>query len=290
MALISPASSRIAASSAASRADNTPEGELVKILLDDGPTDWSVLRESVKMLESLTAVMRETAAENSAGFDSAVLMEPADEAAQVTTEGAAEVADAEVQRSLQSAPDLLDFTCAYTASGIPANFVLGGTCAELSTWGCCAATGITMAQQNPVSSIAALASGGSADPIVFPPCLYRYITDACPAVDLTNYCTNGSIASTTVNRGTFFAALTPSTGLPNAYTKLGTLTISTVIQRVLILMVPSFAAWPYLFTNPLQIQIVDYTYFSKFFVSFRVCDSTVSSTSIICKQATLPAP
>jgi len=33
---------------------------------------------------------------------------------------------------------------------------------------------------------------------------------------------------------------------------------------VLVALAPPLAAWPYLFTNPLQIQIVDYTYFSKF--------------------------
>lgn len=272
MALISP-SSRVAASSAASHDTLAPEEELVQVLQDNGVTDWSVLRESVKMLESITAVVMENAAENSAGFDSAVLMESAVEAveavpeAEVSAEGVVEAtgaADAEAHRSLQSAPDLLDFTCAYTASGIPASAVLGGTCAALSTWGCCAATGITMAQQNPVGSIAALATGGTANPVVFPPCLSRYMTDACPAVDLANYCTNGSIASTTVHKGSFLVSLSPSTGLQNLYTKTGTLNMMGIIQLALVAVAPSLRAWPYLFTNPLQVQIVDYTYFSKF--------------------------
>lgn len=135
-----------------------------------------------------------------------------------------------------------------------------GVCATLTPLGCCAATGITMVQQNPIGSLPAIASGGTVNPVVFPACLYKYIEDACPAVDLTNYCTNGSIASNTVNRGTIFAPF-GAPGLPNMYTKLGTLTLQTIIQRALTTYSASFATWPYLFYTPLQIQIVDYTYY-----------------------------
>eukprot|EP01032_Pedospumella_encystans_P012794 gene12794-14773_t len=74
----------------------------------------------------------------------------------------------------------------------------------------------------------------------------------------TNYCTNGSIASNTVNRGTVRVPYLAPNNIPNMYVSLGPLTVQTAIQKGLAAL--KLTVWPYLFTTPLQIQIVDYSY------------------------------
>ncbi len=196
--------------------------------------------------------------------------------------------DAEPRRALQTGAtnDIFNFQCNYTSGTtvfipgtgtVPSNqyntLFKSGICSKLSVMGCCAATGLTMIQQNPVAGIPALAAGTTPDPTIFPPCLYRYLSDACATVNLQNYCTNGSIASNTVNRGTVQVPYLAPNNIPNMYVKLGVLTIQAVIQFSLKDM--GFAVWPYLFSNPLQIQIVDYVYGSKclcpIYLNIHVC-------------------
>lgn len=186
--------------------------------------------------------------------------------------------DAESRRALQTGAtnDIFNFKCNYTSGttvvipGVgpaPSNVYntnfKNGICQKLKPMGCCAATGLTMIQQNPISSLPALAAGTTADPTIFPPCLYRYLQDTptC-ALNLQNYCTNGSIASNTVNRGVVTVPYLAPNNIPNMYIKMGVLTVQAVIQFSLKDM--GYAVWPYLFSNPLQIQIVDYAYGSKF--------------------------
>ena len=193
---------------------------------------------------------------------------------QEVTVGATDT-DGEPRRALQTgaANNIFNFLCNYTSgttgylpppgpgtvpSNVYNNAFKSGICSKLSAIGCCAATGLSMVQQNPVASIPAIAAGGAATPVIFPPCLYRYLSDACPTVNLQNYCTNGSIASNTVNRGTVRVPYLAPNNIPNMYVSLGPLTVQTAIQKGLAAL--KLTVWPYLFTTPLQIQIVDYSY------------------------------
>ena len=183
--------------------------------------------------------------------------------------------DGEPHRALQTGAsnNIFNFLCNYTSGTtgylpppgpgtVPSNTYnnafKSGICSKLSAMGCCAATGLSMIQQNPVASIPAIAAGGTATPVIFPPCLYRYLSDACPTVNLQNYCTNGSIASNTVYRGTVWVPFITAGNIPSMYTSQGPLAVQTAVQKALAAM--KFDVWPYLFNTPLQIQIVDYSY------------------------------
>lgn len=178
-----------------------------------------------------------------------------------------ELESSEVSLMAAPAPNIFSFTCDYGYGYDINQMVKGGVCAKLAPMQCCAATGITMLAQNPVSSLGAIAAGGSPDPVIFPPCLLKYMNDACPALDLTNYCTNGSIASTTVFKGTLFIPrlTTPPTAsnIPNVYVKTSTLQIQGGIQLALANVFPIVKQYPYSFTNALPVQVMDYTYYSE---------------------------
>jgi hypothetical protein len=99
-------------------------------------------------------------------------------------------------------------------------------------------------------------------------------------VDLQNYCSNGSIASTTVVTGTLFMPRNPAPPpgvypFPNVYSKSAVLNLQGAVTAGLAYY-QGFTAYPYLFNKkqPLQVQIVDYTYYAgmslnlRYFVSF----------------------
>jgi len=294
MTIVSPPAA--SAASAASASDAEGEDELAKILRDGQKVDLSGALSVVDALDSINAAVEASIAAIPAYVEGEVrTTATAGEVAQVEDVAAVEVADvvteADSHRSLQQAStNLFDFTCTYASAPYPAPQILAGVCGKLAPLGCCAATGLTMIQQNPISSIGALAAGGTANPTIFPPCLYRYLEDACPAVDLTNYCTNGSIASNTVIRGTIFSPIPPP-NLQNMYNKNGTLQLQGIIMKALVGTNPALANWPYLFTSPLQIQIVDYTYYSKLVTNrFAPLSLCVMHHPLPHEQATLPAP
>lgn len=163
--------------------------------------------------------------------------------------------------------DPLTFTCNYMNDYATNMYIMSVLGATFSQMGCCATTGITMVQQNPVAGLA----GGQVDPTVFPPCLLRYFQEGncgpTGPVDLQNYCPEGSIASTTVITGWYFLPklqvppqLMP---FPYMYNKTAVLNVQGVITAVLASF-PGFASYPYLFNAkaPLQVQIIDYAYYN----------------------------
>lgn len=190
------------------------------------------------------------------------------DAADATSVTAAAAAPLSARNKHTEATDLLDFACDY-GLGYQTNLLVEAqVCMKLSTFGCCAATGITMVTQNPVGGLAAVAAGGKPDPTIFPPCLLKYLNDVCPAVDLQLYCTNGSIANTAVISGVIsMPKLTVPVQLksfPNMYDKASVLTLQGVLTTGLA-QVPGFTQWPFLFNPvlPLTVQIMDYTYYGK---------------------------
>jgi hypothetical protein len=181
-------------------------------------------------------------------------------------------------------PNLLAFTCNYSYPYQTNMQILGAACQKFAGMGCCAATSITMFQQNPVSALS-----GTADPTIFPPCMVRYFQRGnCGAtgnVDMQNYCINGSIASTTVFTGTLFMPKfpvpPPVLPFPNIYDKTSVMQLMGAITGALSqpTYFPGFTAWPYLFNvkSPLQVQIVDYTYYDgKNTPDWHVCVTAIS--------------
>ncbi|KAJ1438160.1 hypothetical protein B484DRAFT_444794 [Ochromonadaceae sp. CCMP2298] len=172
----------------------------------------------------------------------------------------------EVRRRLQGV-NLFDFTCQYTPSAAQNAQILAGVCGTLAPMGCCAATGITMVQQNQVKALSAAASGTPLDPTLFPPCLLQYLqSDACPVI-LDDYCTEGSIATTASLTGTFVVprvATPPPPGIPfpNMYSKTSVLYLQGALSKVLNTF--GFGVAPYFFSvaYPFKIQIIDFTYYS----------------------------
>mmetsp|Transcript_7954 Transcript_7954/g.13202 ORF Transcript_7954/g.13202 Transcript_7954/m.13202 type:complete len:507 (-) Transcript_7954:231-1751(-) len=163
--------------------------------------------------------------------------------------------------------DIFDFTCNYL--GVPAqnNFVMGQVCSKLAPFGCCAATGISMLFQNQIGGLAAAGSGGSVDPKFFPPCLLQYLKDSCPQVALTEFCTNGSIATTSTVLGSVVIPRVDSQApgvyeFPNVYNKTSVLTLMGIISQVLVTY--GFGGSPYNFVKdtPFQVQITDYIYYN----------------------------
>lgn len=164
-------------------------------------------------------------------------------------------------------PDVMNFYCNYSKPTPQQNGqVMAGVCQKFLSFGCCAATGITMVQQNQVKALS-----GISDPTIFPPCLLRFFQKGncgVPAnVNLQDYCPTGSIASTMVVTGTIFlpklGVPAPLVPFPNVYMKASVLTLQGAITKVLSSF-PGFSNWPYLFNPaiPLQVQIIDYTYYN----------------------------
>ena len=176
--------------------------------------------------------------------------------------------------------DLFNFSCNYNFGYANNMGIMGAVCQTVLSMDCCAATGITMIQQNPVGGLAAAAAGGAVDPTIFPPCLVQYLQKgqcgAAPAgvhVDLQNYCANGSIATTTAFTGTMFMPRNPSPPagvfpFPNMYNKAAVLNMQGAVTAALQAF-PGFANWPYLMNKlqPLQVQIIGYTYYKGMHLS-----------------------
>lgn len=180
--------------------------------------------------------------------------------------------------------DLMNFQCDYGLGYQTNLFVDAQVCAKLSTFGCCAATGISMAAQNPIGGLSAVAAGGAVDPTIFPPCLLKYLKDACPPVDLQLYCTNGSIANTVIITGVLFMPKQPVPpplkSFPNMYDKTSVLTLQGVLSAGLA-SVPGFTLWPFLFNakSPLMIQMMDYTYYGGKILVFTCISSILPEMS-----------
>jgi hypothetical protein len=160
---------------------------------------------------------------------------------------------------------IFNFYCDYTSDFNMNMMVLASLCQKFSLMGCCAATGLSMLQQNPIGSL----SGG--EPVVFPPCMYKYLYEACPTVDLKTFCSKGAIASTTTVTGTMFmpkyvAHPYPSLAFPNMYNKTAVLGMQGAVSGALAIT-PGFSDYPYLFNKllPLQVQIVDFMYYGGTF-------------------------
>jgi hypothetical protein len=218
-------------------------------------------------------------------------------------------ADLRTLESVGAALNIFNFTCDYGYGYATNQAIKGQICAKLSSYGCCAATGISMLAQNPIGGLAAAATGGTVDPTIFPPCLTKYLKDGpCGPlgnVDLQSYCANGSIASTTVVTGTLFMPkyANPPPGVypfPNVYSKSAVLNLQGAITAGLASF-QGFTAYPYLFNKkqPLQVQIVDYTYYagtvfvcSCFLKCLRVCVASLSDIGVglfeQCDALTLP--
>lgn len=180
------------------------------------------------------------------------------------------VHDVEADAAPGAGPDIFNFYCNYGYPYANNMAIMQSVCKKFSEMGCCAATGITMVQQNPVGALAATAAGVPVDPTIFPPCLVKYFKDGnCGPtgnVNMQDYCEDGSIASNTVVTGWMFMAKgTPTAGVlpfPNMYSKTSVLYMQGAITGVLAGI--GLTSWPYLFNKnmPLQVQIVDYTYYN----------------------------
>lgn len=169
-----------------------------------------------------------------------------------------------------TAPNILDFTCAYTTNSTINYGIQSGTCAELSKYGCCATTGITIVHQNQLAVLqSAMNTSTPPDFTVFPPCLMRFLhSSACPGVQLMNYCSNGSIATTSAMTGSIFIANNdPPEGeappFPDVYNKSSTIQLQAVLTNALVNANPAFQGPPYYLNPqyPFQIQIIDYVYY-----------------------------
>lgn len=140
------------------------------------------------------------------------------------------------------------------------NAALLGICSQFASYECCAANDITMYQQ---------AQTNASNIALFPPCLLSYLSNACPKVNLQNYCQNGSIASvaTLTAQASIYKVINgPSQKFlfPNMYNK----TSVNQLQGAISGIIQGFFAGgvePWIFNAhyPFQIQILDYVYYGK---------------------------
>lgn len=166
-------------------------------------------------------------------------------------------------------PDLFNFECNYFNNAAIDAQVLGQVCGMLSSYGCCAGTGITMVHQNQVGVIQSVLENTTAvNFTVFPPCLMRSLHSSCPTVELMKYCPDGSIARTAAMTGSIFLMNITGTGapftFPNMYDKGSVIELQGAITYALVYTNPSFAGPPYYMNSqyPFQIQIIDFTYYN----------------------------
>ena len=166
-------------------------------------------------------------------------------------------------------PDLFNFECNYYNNAAIDAQVLYGVCGQLSQYGCCAATGITMVHQNQVGVIqSVLQNTTNVNFTVFPPCLMRYLHSSCPTVELMKYCPDGSIARTAAMTGSIFLMNTTGTGapftFPDMFNKGSVITLQGAITYALVNLYKPFMGPPYYMNDqyPFQIQIIDFTYYN----------------------------
>lgn len=148
-------------------------------------------------------------------------------------------------------------------------YLLGKVCGQLSLYGCCAATGITMVHQNQVGVIqSVLQNTTNVNFTVFPPCFMRSLHSSCPGVELMKYCPDGSIARTAAMTGSVFLKNTTGTGapftFPDMFNKGSVIKLQGAITKALVNLYPLFQGPPYYmnYMYPFQIQIIDFTYYN----------------------------
>ena len=150
------------------------------------------------------------------------------------------------------APDILDnFYCNYTYPYNPDtnNQLFQQYCSAFTQLKCCAANGVSLVQGNGLS------------PELFPPCFLGYLTKACPAVDLTDFCYYGSIATMTTFTATVDMSKTSClNGIPDVYNKTLTQNFMGAIAQGY--ASAGYSAQPYGILLPNKIQITDYVYYN----------------------------
>ena len=190
-----------------------------------------------------------------------------------TSSGTSEQNCYQLISSLTSAPagspDLFNFECNYNNAAIDDAQVLLLACQQLSQYGCCAATGITMVHQNQVGVLqSVLQNTTNVNFTVFPPCLMRSLHSNCPMVELMKYCPDGSIARTAAMTGSIFLMNITGTAapftFPDMYNKESVLKLQGAITYALVNTYGAFAGPPYYMNSdyPFQIQIIDFTYYN----------------------------
>jgi len=132
-------------------------------------------------------------------------------------------------------------------------------CDKVSPFGCCYGTQIALYNQNQLNASA---------PSIYPPCLLRYISQKCPAVDASVVCGSGARANVSTITGIVnikpTTSVAHSTTLPNMYDTLSVLTLQGVLTAALTTLLPSYnlPLFGLNYTRPLQVEITNYTYYN----------------------------
>ena len=177
--------------------------------------------------------------------------------------------------------NLLDPTCQYSAftDQYPASYraslvsaVMSGACSTISGWGCCYANQINMI---------AMAQVNETGLEFFPPCLLRYLTLSCPALNPINFCSNGSNTNmSVVATGTITLKSIPTVNkLPNVYDITNYNVVPSDGQSVLYLqgvIATAFTSAGIYTVDPLSVEILSYTYYNSSTMTSKHQTSTVS--------------
>lgn len=129
-------------------------------------------------------------------------------------------------------------------------------CEKFTPFGCCYGTQIALYNQNQLNASA---------PSIYPPCLLRYITQQCPTISASELCGSGARANVSTITGTVSIQTSAAyPALPNMYDTLSVLTLQGQLTAALTTVLPSYNLPLYglNYTRPLQVEIIDYTYYN----------------------------
>jgi hypothetical protein len=205
----------------------------------------------------------------------ASLLERADQLIADKTSAATTISTSDQESSTKTAattvgasqpPDLFhDYYCNYyneslttpNATLAQLNYeVFVKSCYLLSSIGCCTGTLFQMYQQNQVG----LLTSKTFD--ILPPCWLNYLQFYCPTTSLSTMCYKGSFATQTTIVANFTITKTVDLLFPNMYNQSSILLTQGILTGVLGKLGLAGAPYNFVLTNPFQVMIVGYTYYS----------------------------